>query len=276
MVLQRNRYYPYGERMASWTPSLTNNDYLYGGKELHTLFSLPFYDSGARYQTTDGIFTSMDPLCEKYYSVSPYAYCSGDPVNYVDPEGRKPRIYIQKHVNIYGHVFVTTGENENTILYTYGRYGNTYGSTIGNQHLRGDGVLKVMKGKYAQDYLKDVLLKGDVAIFIIAKASDQAVNQYYEDCLSKGREVGPEVKKDYSRAGIIDTYDFLINNCTTTSIEAINVDHDNIQTATSIPILLFWGLMSEGIDPDIIIMQDPVDYIQELINQLKESENDQE
>ena len=27
--LQRNRYYPYGERMASWTPSLTNNDYLY-------------------------------------------------------------------------------------------------------------------------------------------------------------------------------------------------------------------------------------------------------
>ena len=29
----------------------------------------PFYNSGARYQTTDGIFTSMDPLCEKYYSV---------------------------------------------------------------------------------------------------------------------------------------------------------------------------------------------------------------
>ena len=32
-------------------------------------------------------FTTMDPLCEKYYSISPYAYCAGDPVNLVDPEG---------------------------------------------------------------------------------------------------------------------------------------------------------------------------------------------
>ena len=86
-VLQRNRYYPYGERIASWNPSLINNNYLYCGKEFQSLFLLPFYDSGARFQTTYGIFTSMDPLCEKYYSVSPYAYCSGDPVNYVDPEG---------------------------------------------------------------------------------------------------------------------------------------------------------------------------------------------
>ena len=29
----------------------------------------------------------MDPLCEKYYSISPYAYCAGDPVNLVDPCG---------------------------------------------------------------------------------------------------------------------------------------------------------------------------------------------
>jgi len=28
-----------------------------------------------------------DPLGEKYYGVNPYAYCNGDPVNYVDPEG---------------------------------------------------------------------------------------------------------------------------------------------------------------------------------------------
>lgn len=29
----------------------------------------------------------MDPLAEKYYSLSPYAYCAGDPVNLVDPKG---------------------------------------------------------------------------------------------------------------------------------------------------------------------------------------------
>ncbi|WP_455584625.1 hypothetical protein [Bacteroides sp.] len=29
-------------------------------------------------------FTSMDPLCEKYYSVSPYVYCGNNPVNAFD------------------------------------------------------------------------------------------------------------------------------------------------------------------------------------------------
>jgi len=29
----------------------------------------------------------MDPLCEKYYSISPYAYCAGNPANRIDPDG---------------------------------------------------------------------------------------------------------------------------------------------------------------------------------------------
>ena len=31
----------------------------------------------------------MDPLAEKYYGVSPYAYCAGNPIYYVDPDGMK-------------------------------------------------------------------------------------------------------------------------------------------------------------------------------------------
>jgi len=34
-------------------------------------------------------FTSVDPLAEKYYSISPYAYCGGNLINAVDPDGRK-------------------------------------------------------------------------------------------------------------------------------------------------------------------------------------------
>ena len=30
----------------------------------------------------------MDPLAEKYYGVSPYAYCENNPMRYVDPDGR--------------------------------------------------------------------------------------------------------------------------------------------------------------------------------------------
>ena len=31
----------------------------------------------------------MDPLAEKYYSISPYAWCGGNPVKNVDPDGKK-------------------------------------------------------------------------------------------------------------------------------------------------------------------------------------------
>ena len=42
----------------------------------------------ARYLDTEGHFTSLDPLCEKTYPISPYSFCAGDPVNYVDPDGK--------------------------------------------------------------------------------------------------------------------------------------------------------------------------------------------
>ena len=47
------------------------------------------YDSSARWQySLIPRFSTIDPLAEKYYHISPYAYCAGDPVNLVDPDGR--------------------------------------------------------------------------------------------------------------------------------------------------------------------------------------------
>lgn len=31
-------------------------------------------------------FSTMDPLAEKYYGISPYAYCADNPVNRIDPD----------------------------------------------------------------------------------------------------------------------------------------------------------------------------------------------
>jgi hypothetical protein len=39
-------------------------------------------------------WTTPDPLAEKYFPINTYAYCAGDPVNLVDPEGRFPVIVI--------------------------------------------------------------------------------------------------------------------------------------------------------------------------------------
>ena len=61
----------------------------YNGKEFDRTHGLDWYDYCARQlDPTTGLFTSMDPLCEKYYNISPYSYCAGNPIRYVDPDGR--------------------------------------------------------------------------------------------------------------------------------------------------------------------------------------------
>ncbi|MDY6463047.1 MAG: DUF6443 domain-containing protein [Bacteroidales bacterium] len=87
-VRERYDYFPYGEKNPVTVANTGNTDYLYTGKESqNALFGINWYDSGARFQTTDGIFTGIDPLAEKYYHLSPYAYCAGNPVNLIDPTG---------------------------------------------------------------------------------------------------------------------------------------------------------------------------------------------
>ncbi len=53
------------------------------------MHGLNWIDNLARFRTvSDGSgFTGVDPLAEKYYSISPYAYCAGNPVKYMDCQG---------------------------------------------------------------------------------------------------------------------------------------------------------------------------------------------
>jgi len=85
-----------GMSLPATTPAVTYTanespdwqPYKFSGKESLTRVGLELYDFGARmYSPTTMRWTTMDPLCEKYYSISPYAYCSCDPINRVDQDG---------------------------------------------------------------------------------------------------------------------------------------------------------------------------------------------
>ena len=91
-VLQTNEFYPYGDLFSSaGTADSSGNRYRFTGKELGDETGL--YDFSARFlQTSLGRFTTIDPLAEKYPGISPYAYCNGNPVRYIDPDGRKLRV----------------------------------------------------------------------------------------------------------------------------------------------------------------------------------------
>ena len=86
-IQQNTNYYPYGG-MTYISTNQGEQQFKYNGKEYDPMHGLNEYDYGARhYDPAIGKFTTIDPLCEKYYHISPYAYCGGNPVNAVDVDG---------------------------------------------------------------------------------------------------------------------------------------------------------------------------------------------
>ncbi len=84
-VVQSNHYYPFGMNFAEGITT-SSQPYKFGNKELDTDRGLNWYDFLARHK--DGFrFMSIDPLCEKYYWISPYVYCMNNPVNRIAPKG---------------------------------------------------------------------------------------------------------------------------------------------------------------------------------------------
>ena len=74
----------------------------------------------------------MDPLAEKYYSISPYAYCGGNPVNRIDPDGMD--IYF---LNQKGEYILALKENKDDKLFSMDANGRLNGKeiTIGDKKL---------------------------------------------------------------------------------------------------------------------------------------------
>ncbi|NLJ82885.1 MAG: hypothetical protein GX330_07150 [Bacteroidales bacterium] len=88
-VAQAVLYTPWGsvisEYKADWMLD-TIPRFLFNGKELDEESGLYYYE--ARYYNPNlTTFTARDPIFEKYFWISPYAYCANNPVKYVDPMG---------------------------------------------------------------------------------------------------------------------------------------------------------------------------------------------
>lgn len=92
-LLQKTHYYPFGMAFAETTGE-QEQPFKYNGKELDREMQLNIYDYAARYMDPAiGRFTSIDPLAEKYYSISPYAYVMNNPLKYIDPTGKETYLY---------------------------------------------------------------------------------------------------------------------------------------------------------------------------------------
>ena len=113
-ALKIHHYDPFGIQIAvtggttsSFPSGATESPYKYGGKEWNITTST--YDFEARlFAPAFHRFTTMDPLTEKYYSISPYAYCSNNPVNRIDLSGMIDKEWLKKGGITFGVGLILT------------------------------------------------------------------------------------------------------------------------------------------------------------------------
>ena len=116
-VVETSDYYPFGKRIQVTAPvsepvggsqqasepavapvapatsvasTSSPNRWRFSGKEDQSFLgaSIPLLDFGARmYNPAITRWTAADPLSEKYYGISPYVYCLGNPISIIDPNG---------------------------------------------------------------------------------------------------------------------------------------------------------------------------------------------
>ena len=84
---QHLQYLSYGEYYIYQRNNEWDAPYTFSGKEKDSETGYSYF--GARYYDSDiSVWLSVDPLSDKYPSMSPFIYTTGNPVMLVDPDGR--------------------------------------------------------------------------------------------------------------------------------------------------------------------------------------------
>ena len=170
-VIEQNDYYPYGGLFGE---SASHQSYKYSGKELERMNGLNTYDFHARpyyYPTLQ--FHSPDLLSEKTPWLSPYLYCAGNPVMFIDPTGmewldiQEEKYTEQKLENIKVYIFYTNDFEEQAKI-QYADAEKKYGK--GSVALSNTGSSE----GFATDWGN---MKGDIAeVLIMAHGKNQSIN----------------------------------------------------------------------------------------------------
>ncbi|MEQ8626122.1 DUF6443 domain-containing protein [Ekhidna sp.] len=154
-LTQTNDFYPFGLTFNSVNSEGTPKQrFLFNGKEHQD--NTGWFDFGARmYNPEIGRWHNIDPLAEKYFTLSPYSYVANNPVNAIDPDGR--------YIIFINGLRLTTGANDQLTspYYTSGGLPFIYSTDVYNYWSTGDGetngfgrevdLVSYYTNKYADD-----------------------------------------------------------------------------------------------------------------------------
>ena len=160
--VQHLQYLPFGEPFVDQHPAGYQERFRFTGKERDEETGYGYF--GARYMDHEltAMWLSVDPMADKYPSISPYAYCAWNPIKLVDPDGR------DWYKTDNGSIKYTTKYES-----AMGRYlGKTYNDGTTYYSLFGDKIsnkIKNKKGSYETNPQKEITMKIDDAFIKYAK-----------------------------------------------------------------------------------------------------------
>ena len=174
---------------------------------------------------------SIDPHCEKYYSISPYAYCMNNPVKYIDPNGKDAVLVVFPDYKIstpigkmgnLGHAGVLLINNKTglTKYYEYGRYDKEGKGEVRNIKISNVKIDK--NGKPTTESLNKVM--GELSKK--AGQNGRIDGAYIESDKFENMDKYATIKENENSNPSRKTYSLTWNNCGTFAADVVNQDEN--------------------------------------------------
>ncbi len=261
-----NSYYPYGMLFGASAIADTQ-PYKYTGKEFERTRGLDLLDFGARFYSPAATkTTTMDPLCEKFYSVSPYTWCNGNPIKLIDKEGKEPTV--AEAACIAAHVY---GDMPDDILIGGWKVSNKL-SELGIELIATDGLVS----NFYERTLDDSTTEYVYATAGTTNTKDWENNakqliglsgQYdasVENAQEISKNIGENVELNYvghSKGGGQAALDAMVTKGTGKGRKAITFNAAGVSIITMVINWVNPFKSNENIDA-YIILTDPLNFIQ--------------
>lgn len=147
---------------------------------------------------------SVDPLCEKYYWISPYAFCLNNPVKYVDPDGRDVALRFYGNGTAEQYQTVVNNALEGQYEMYYAKGGPNGYVLMGIRATEGGGDITKMteNGQAFLTEMNNMISNRDVTAKISVASGDENVtvgnyklNQIDIADISQFNATGPNIKE---------------------------------------------------------------------------------
>ncbi len=120
-AVQHLHYLPWGEDFVDQRTTNWSALHTFSAKERDAETGLSYF--GSRYYSSDlSIWLSVDPMSDKYPSLSPYVYCANNPIKLVDPNGEKVKTTLAFQNSAYNQVFQNLAETNTTYQRIISKY----------------------------------------------------------------------------------------------------------------------------------------------------------